>query len=43
MIPLANQVFRKYGTCKMEVTNHIAKYFYQNDKLEWVEVKQEDI
>jgi len=39
-VSLANEIFKKYGTCKIEVVNHIARYFYQDENLKWVEVKQ---
>jgi hypothetical protein len=35
---MANKVLRKYGTCKIEVNNHIARYFYQDENYNWIEV-----
>jgi len=35
----ANYVLSKYGTCKIEVHNFIARYYYQDDDDNWVEVK----
>lgn len=35
---MAYKVFNKYGSCRMDVLNHRARYYYQNEKGKWIEV-----
>ena len=35
---IATQVFNKYGSCKMEVSDFRARYFYLDENHVWVEV-----